>query len=1005
MRTAHLEASFETEVVAHLVAHGWTEGDRTAYRRELGLDTGELFTFIGATQARKWDKLLALHGSADKAQQRFAKRLADQLTSRGTIDVLRRGVTDLGVHIELLYAEPAHELTSELRALYDANRCTVVRQLAHSESTPGDAVDLTLFVNGIPVATAELKTQTTGQSVKDAVQQYRTDRNPADLIFASRTVVQFAVDPNTVEMTTELAGAKTVFRPFNLGSCGPGRDGGKGNPSRPDGHATAYLWEQVWERRTWLDLLAAFAHVEKATVTDPLTGKAKVRRTLIFPRFHQWHAVRRLLDAARVDGPGASYLVQHSAGSGKSNTIAWLAHGLSRLHTPHTGARADLGADVPVFDKTVVVTDRVVLDRQLQDTVTGFSHTPGSIVAIGESRTSADLKAALESNQARVVITTLQKFSVVAQAATELAGTRFAVIVDEAHSSQTGEAAKDLKQVLGDAEAEDGADAEDLLAASVAARGRQPNLSFFAFTATPKAKTLELFGERTSELDGSEALRPFHLYSMRQAIEEGYILDVLRGYTTYSTYYRLANGISDDPELPQGKGSSALARFVSLHETNMAQRAEIIVEHFRTHTRPRIGGRAKAMVVTRSRLHAVRYHQAIDAYVAKKGYQNVRALVAFSGTVADPKAPTVEYREALLNGFGEKELPKRFAGEDYQVLVVAEKYQTGFDQPLLHTMYVDKKLAGVRAVQTLSRLNRTHPGKADTFVLDFANSAEEIVASFEPYYADTVGSPTDPNVLYNLSQRLDDAGVLHPDEVAAGVQAILSGASDGSAALHAALDPAVERFAGLDEEDAEAFRDTLAAYVRAYAFLGQVVPFSDVELERRYYYGKYLLTKLPEPDPGGTVDLSGAVVLTHLRTELVGENEDLSLAGGGELPPSLPGEGRGKQVEEPTSLLSELIDTLNERFGADLDEGDRIWLEQQQAALGADHDVRSVAQHNDFEQFSVFTRPRIESAIVQRHQGNDELFDSYFSDEDRRELIDDVLLRSLYIEMRDRAAG
>jgi type I restriction enzyme R subunit len=657
-------------------------------------------------------------------------------------------------------------------------------------------------------------------------------------------VVHFAVDPNTVEMTTELAGEKTVFRPFNLGSGGPGEDGGKGNRANPHGHSTAYLWEQVWERRTWLDLLATFAHVEKRTVTDPVSGKQTVRRTLVFPRFHQWHAVRRLLDTARVEGPGRSYLIQHSAGSGKSNTIAWLAHGLSRLHTPHTDARDDLGPDVPVFDKTVAITDRVVLDRQMQDTVTGFSHTPGSIVTIGDGKTSADLRAALESVQARVIITTLQKFSVVAQAATDLAGTRFAVVVDEAHSSQTGEAAKDLKAVLGEAEAED---AEDALAASVAARGRQPNLSFFAFTATPKAKTLELFGERVLEPDGSERLRSFHLYSMRQAIEEGYILDVLRGYTTYSTYYRLANGLSEDPELPKGKAASALARFVSLHETNLAQKAETVVEHFRADTRSRLGGRAKAMVVTRGRLHAVKYHAAISAYVEKKGYRDVRALVAFSGTVTDPDTK-VEYREPLLNGFGEKELPQRFASGDYQVLVVAEKYQTGFDQPLLHTMYVDKNLSGVNAVQTLSRLNRMHPGKTDTFVLDFANSAEEIQEAFAPYYTQTSATPTDPNVLYNLSGRLDAAGVLHPDEVKAGVQAILAGAQDGSAALHAALDPAVARFAALDEQDAEEFRDALTAYLRAYAFLGQVVPFADTHLEELYYYGKYLLTKLPARD-------------------------------------------------------------------------------------------------------------------------------------------------------------
>jgi type I restriction enzyme R subunit len=1014
MPTAHLESTFEAAIVAHLTAHGWHEGDASSYRRNLGLDTAELFTFLGATQREKWDKLLALHGDADRAQQRFAKRLADELTSRGTSDVLRRGVTDLGVHVDLLYPEPAHELTPEFRELYDANCCTVTRQLLHSESNPGDAVDLTLFVNGIPVATAELKAETAGQGVAKAIAQYRHDRNPADLIF-SRTVVHFAVDTTTVEMTTQLAGDGTVFRPFNQGTGGPGEEGGKGNPPNPGGHATAYLWEQVWERRTWLDLLATFAHVEKRTVTDPVTGKTATRRTLVFPRFHQWHAVRRLLDTARAEGPGTAKLIQHSAGSGKSNTIAWLAHGLSRLHTPHVGAREDLGPDVPVFDKTVVVTDRVVLDRQLQDTVTGFSHIPGSIVTIGDGKTSADLRAALESKQARIIITTLQKFSVVSQAATDLAGTRFAAVVDEAHSSQSGEAAKDLKAVLGTAEpgddGEGGPDAEELLAASVAARGRPPNLTFFAFTATPKAKTLELFGDKVTDPGGSEELRPFHLYSMRQAIEEGHILDVLRGYTTYSTYYRLANGLGgEDPELPKGKAASALARFVSLHETNLAQKAEIIVEHFRAHTRPRIGGRAKAMVVTRSRLHAVKYHKAITEHITSKGYDAgpapLRVLVAFSGTVKDPDAPTVEYREAMLNGFGEKQLPERFASDEYHVLVVAEKYQTGFDQPLLHTMYVDKKLAGVKAVQTLSRLNRTHPGKEDTFVLDFANTAEEIQEAFRPYFTQTTATPTDPNVLYNLKTRIDAAEVLHPDEVAAGVEAILAGAKDGSAKLNAALDPAVERYGALDEEEQDELRDALGAFVRAYAFLGQVVPFRDPELERLHCYGKYLLTKLTTPDTGGAVDLSGAVVLTHLRTALVAEQQDLSLAPDPAEPlPGLPGEGRGAQHEEPKSLLSELIEALNQRFGLDLSEADRIWFEQQQAELGSDDDVRAVALHNDADQFAVYLKPRIEQAIVDRHQANGELFEAYFGSDERRELVDDFLIRSLYATIRGERAS
>jgi type I restriction enzyme R subunit len=1034
----HREGTFEDEIFAYLTSPqgGWHTGDSTTYRRELGLDTAELFTFLGATQIEAWEKLTTLHGSQDTAQRKFAKRLADELTARGTVDVLRNGVVDLGVRFQLLYPAPAHELTPELRELYDANRCTVIRQLPHSESHPQDAVDVGLFVNGIPIATAELKTQTAGQHVAHAVAQYRMDRDPSDLIFAHRTLVHFAVDTNHVEMTTKLAGESTVFLPFNQGSGGPGNDGGRGNPVNPTGHATAYLWQTVWQRDTWLDLLAAFVHVHKPETTDPATGKKTVARRVLFPRYHQWHAVRRLLDTVRVEGPGTAKLIQHSAGSGKSNTIAWLAHGLSRLHTPHDvsllgddARAAGLGADMPVFDKTVIITDRVVLDRQLQDTVTGFSHTPGSIASIGDGKTSADLRAALESKAARIVITTLQKFSVVAQATTELAGTRFAVIVDEAHSSQSGEAAKDLKAVLGEhvyaqavaaAQADNpnpGGDAvepglDDLLAASLAARGRQSNLGFFAFTATAKAKTLELFGEPCIGAAGGEERCPFHLYSMRQAIEEGYILDVLANYTTYSTYYRLANnlGADIDPELPKGKAASQLARFVSLHPTNLAQKAEVIVEHFRAHTRTRIGGRAKAMVVTRSRLHAVRYYQAIGAYIREKGYDTgpdaLRALVAFSGTVADPDNPTVEYLEALLNGFGEKELPAKFATGEYQVLVVAERYQTGFDQPLLHTMYVDKKLAGVRAVQTLSRLNRTHPGKADTFVLDFANSAEEIIEAFEPYYTLTTATPTDPNILYNLSGRLRAVGILDAGEVDAGVTAILRRDKGSSAALNAAIDPAVERFSAREEADQAEFRDALNGFVRAYAFLGQVVPFSDPELEKLFYYGKFLLAKLPRLDAGATVDLSGAVVLTHLRTDIVAANQTLSL---GEEPveplAGHTGEGRGGQPEVPMSLLSALIQALNDRFGANLGEADRIFFDQQAEHMYGDDEVREVALGNDLDQFTVYLRPRIEDKILERHQENGDLISSFFGNADYRALVEQYLVRDLWNRIRGEQTG
>ena len=991
----------------------------------------ELIRFVEATQPDVWAKLVGMQGGLSQATDKFTKYVASEVSARGLVDVLRRGVKTMGTSVKIAFFAPAHDLTPELRELAEANRLSVTRQVHHSESNPQDSVDLTLFLNGLPVATAELKTQFTSQDMDDAVAQYRYARNPNDLIFKERTVVHFAVDQDTVAMTTKLAGKSTRFLPFNQGSAGPGRDGGKGNPPNAKGPRSAYLWETVWQRDNWLNILGSYVHVATDKWTDE-AGKAHKSKTTIFPRYHQWDSVEKLLAAAKVDGPGTNKLIQHSAGSGKSNSIAWLAHGLSRLHTPNDVKLLDrhavasgLGANEPVFDKVIIVTDRVVLDRQLQSTVTGFDHTPGMIETIDKHKTSEDLRGALEGKKARIIVTTLQKFPVVAQAATALSGSRFAVIADEAHSSQTGEAVKDLKAVLsgktgddalqaaeladGESEAA-GGDIEDALVASAQTRGKQSNLTFFAFTATPKSKTLEMFGELITDPAGDERYVAFHLYSMRQAIEEGFILDVLANYTTYKTYYRLANGLGgDDPVLPKGKAASALARYVSLHPTNLAQKAEIIVEHFRKHTAPKIGGRAKAMVVTRSRLHAVKYWQAITDYIKAKGYDTgtdpVRALVAFSGTVIDPDVPNVEYREALLNGFGEGELPKRFAADDYQVLVVAEKYQTGFDEPLLHTMYVDKRLDGIKAVQTLSRLNRTRPDKEDTFVLDFANDVETIQEAFRPYYTQSVASPTDSNILYTLQRRIDEPNILDPAEVERGVNAILTGGTKGSAELNAAIDPAVDRFEALDDEDEqEGFRTALRDFCRTYAFLAQIMPFTDSALERLYYYGKYLLTRLPTTDAGGAIHLDGSVILTHLRTELIAEQEDASLEEGSDEPLPGLGDGGGKQNTPVEEHLSELINAMNERFGLNLTDADRIWFEQQQQTLAEDHTVRAAAQGNDLKQFEVYILPRMDELIANRHNANDELFRAYFDKPEFKSLMAETMVKALYEKLRDKAS-
>ncbi len=1058
MVSVHSEGAFESAIGAHLLASGWQQGEASHYRRDLGLDTAVLFEFIGATQEKQWDRLIALHGGADQAQAKFAKRLAAELDSRGTIDVLRRGVEDTGVKIRLAFFKPGHALTPNLMALYDANLLVVTRQAHVSESKPQDSVDLLLLVNGLPVATAELKNPLTGQTVEDAKEQYRADRNPKDLVFAKRTVVHFAVDPDLVFLTTRLEGQGTYFLPFNKGSGGPGMPGGKGNPATTTGYRTAYLWEQVWQRDNWLDLLGRFVHEAKPVSKK---GKASKRARIIFPRYHQWDLVLRLADHAGTYGPGKNYLPQHSAGSGKSNSIAWLAHRLSTLHTPADEAlltdharEVGLGTNERVFHKVVVVTDRVVLDRQLQDTIFQFDHTPGLVERIDKN--SQQLADALAGSRAQIIITTLQKFPVIAKAATDLAGKRFAVIVDEAHSSQSGESAKDLKAVLGsrpdvanrlanelsgdsvtdalwdaaeefDRALEQAGDGQDALTSSIASlresaamRGKHDNLSFFAFTATPKNKTLELFGERVPDPaapDGTR-LEPFHLYSMRQAIEEGFVLDVLANYVTYSTYFRLANGLaSDDPEVDKGKANAALARFVALHPSNLAQKAEIIVEHYRKVTRHETGGTAKAMVVTRSRLHAVRYKQSIDAYIAEKQYTDLRALVAFSGKVEEGDGG-VEYTESNMNRapdgktIPETETAKRFQGDpehgfpvgDYQVLIVAEKYQTGFDEPRLHTMYVDKKLDGVKAVQTLSRLNRTMPGKNSTFVLDFANKAEDIAEAFKPFYEQSWTEPTDPNVLYNLRTRILAAAVIDPTEMRTLVAALLTTDPKHHETLYAQTDNAVERYLALSApEDREDFRTALRDFVRTYAFLGQVVPFSSADLEELYYYGRVLSTRLPkdDTDEGGDIDLGSAAVLTHIRTELEAE-QNVSLAeGDGTGVPGMGGEGHGAQHLPDRVRLSALIEQLNDLFGMNLGEADQVWFDQQVEAAAADEDLREVAAANTEENFAYEFDRRFADVLAERHNLNDDLFRMFFDKPEFQEALTGWARREVYKKIQN----
>ena len=996
------EAGFEAAITRHLVEHGgYTTCKRGVgqagaadFDASRGIDTAELFAFIGATQGKVWADLIKHHGgNPDVAQAKFVQRLAQQIDDRGTLDVLRHGVMDGPVLVRLAFSKPAHALTAELVARYEANRLTVTRQLAY-ESGSNKTLDLCLFVNGLPVATAELKNQLTGQTVEHAVEQYRTDRDPKNLTLGRRALVHFAVDPERVAMTTKLAGKDTRFLPFNLGNAG-----GAGNPVNPGGHRTAYLWEQVWAKDAWMDILARFMHVDR-----PAKGTAaqkKAAETVIFPRYHQWNAVLSLEADARAKGAGQSYLVQHSAGSGKSNTIAWTAHRLSSLHD---------ATDTKVFDKVIVITDRVVLDRQLQETIYQFEHAHGVVVKIDQN--SQQLADALTGAQARIIITTLQKFPFVLDKIGSLPNRRYAVIVDEAHSSQTGEAAKDLRLALGgDDETElTAAEAEDMgliaqpvdpveeaLAKAVAARGRQTNLSFFAFTATPKARTLELFGTFNTV---EKKFEPFHLYSMRLAIEEGFILDVLKNYVTYQTYWRIEKAVSGDPEYETAKARREIARFVSLHPHNLAQKAEIIVEHFRTHTMAKIGGKAKAMVVTSSRLHAVRYKQAIDRHIHDRGYSDIAALVAFSGKVI---ADDGEFTEPGMNKVAESRTAEEFGGDDYQVLVVAEKFQTGFDQPLLHTMYVDKTLTGLATVQTLSRLNRIHPLKTDTFVLDFRNDAEQIQAAFEPYYGKTVAPPSDPNLLWDTRSRLDGFDVLRPDEIEATVATLVTLTDPREhGKVYALLDPAIDRFGDLDEQDRLAFKDALDKFVRTYAFMAQIVAFGETKLERDYMYCRALATCLRDANTLVRLDLGTEVQLTHLRTEATFDGSLALTSDTGEIT-TIFGDGAGKKHDPDLEPLSKIIDLLNQRYGTDLGEADQLLFDQFEETWAADDDLAAQARNNTLDNFRLVFDPKFLNTVVSRMDSNEAIFKKILDDDDFRDLLADFYLRKMYARLRHEA--
>jgi len=1015
------EKAFETYVEQMLLAKGWQQGSVSGWDKERAIFPALITSFIAETQPDLWKEMRGLHDN--NFESMLIAGLVKELEFKGSLHVLRHGFKFYGKTFRLAYFKPAHGLNEDVLTHYKQNRLTVTRQ---APCHPGDysTMDLVFAVNGLPVATCELKNPGTGQSWCNAVRQYKEDRNPRAPLFdfKKRAMVHFAVDPDEVHMTTRLNGARTFFLPFNRGSHPGEIQCGAGNPQHPSGYRTGYLWEEVLERESFLDILGHFLFIEKKDekVDDGKGGSRIItRETMIFPRYHQLDATRKLIDKTRNEGPGRNYLIQHSAGSGKTNSISWLSHRLASLHNVE---------DQKVFDCVVVITDRQVLDRQLQDAIYQIEHAQGVVKAIDQD--SKQLAEALIDGT-KIVITTLQKFPFVlrgllhaagadnidspteaerAQAKAweaEIAKRRYALIVDEAHSSQTGETARELKAILGTAAAqenpEEEPDWEDRLNQVMQSRGRQPNLSFFAYTATPKGKTLELFG-RTGAGGKPEA---FHLYSMRQAIEERFILDVVKNYTTYKTYFRLVKAVEDDPNLPRKKAARALAKFLEMHPTNIEQKVEVIVEHFRGHVRHHLGKRAKAMVVTSSRLQAVKYMEAFQRYIKDHSYDDVRPLVAFSGTVKDPKTGH-EYTEPGMNidvvsgkPISEKQLPERFASPDYQVLLVANKYQTGFDQPLLMAMYVDKRLDGVQAVQTLSRLNRMIPGKESPFVLDFVNEAENIYKAFKPYYDTTsLQETSDPSQLDQLKHELDASQVYHWSEVEAFARIFYRSPEKQSPADHAHLQrhlqPAVDRFKAINDEVLRSgFREKLSGYVKVYAFLSQIIPYADPDLEMLYSYGRFLLPHLPLDRDNDTVKLGDEVGLQYYRLQRISSGA-IEVREGEEIyvkSPTDVGSGKAKDEKVP---LSEIIEVLNERFGTNFNEEDRLFFEQIREKATNNPQVIQLRQANPFDKFQLGLRKMIEDLMIQRMGENDKIVTRYMDDKAFESAAFSVLSKVIY---------
>ncbi len=985
------EKRFEEDITSFWLssAGGYTH-NADIYNPTLGVFPATLIRFVQQTQPKAWARFV--NQNKVEPEKKFCQAFNNACDVNGLLYVLRHGFKHRGITFRICYFKPESGLNQKDAALYAQNEITCNRQWFYS-AEHHKSVDVVLAVNGIPVFALELKNQYTGQNVDNAKAQWMYDRDPREICFQfnKRILGYFCVDHTEVWLATKLAGKDTYFLPFNQGSNGAGNDGGKGNPPNPDSYPTAYLWEDVLQKDSMLDILQKFMHLE---IKD---GK----KTLIFPRYHQLDVVRKLLADVYAHGAGRNYLIQHSAGSGKSNSIAWTAYRLAKLHN------AD---DVPVFRSVIVVTDRTVLDKQLQQTIADFDHTDGVVETIGEDKTAKDLRDAI-NNGALIIVTTLQKFPVIYQEVEKAAGKNYAVIVDEAHSSQTGHSALKLKAALADTddalqeyaeiEGKEAAelDADDRLLQEMLVHGKHRNLSFFAFTATPKDKTLELFG--TEQADGS--FHPFHIYSMRQAIEEGFILDVLQNYMTYATCFKIAKTTPDNPEVPSSRAAKVIRKYQELHPYNISQKSQIIVETFRETTKHKIGGKGKMMVVTSSRLAAVRYFHEMKRYIEQHKYDDVNILAAFSGSVLDGD---VEYTEPKLNvrkdgsHIAESQTKQEFH-DNFNVLVVAEKYQTGFDEPLLHTMIVDKKLKGVKAVQTLSRLNRTCSGKNDTFILDFFNSKDDILEAFQPFYQETyLEQEINVDLIYKTQKELRGFAVYSDNDIEAFAKEYFRNSKQDSKSLGrmtSVLKPVAERYNLKSADERYQFRRLVRSFIKWYGYISQIVRMFDAELHKENLFCSYLLGLLP-PESVDMVDIESKLKLEYYKLQKTFAGTILLAKAKGSFEPAKQKGAAGQEQKEP---LAEIIEKINERYKGQFTAGDRVLLTALHSKLLENKKLRNMAQSSDPQIFTESIFPGVfNNVAMESYVESQDTYTALFEDQDKYNSVMSALAEILYREMR-----